>query len=299
MRHKNFDLMAATGTAVFNIVLLLLPVHIEILQVISALPLIFMWPGYLLTEAFFQKRPAETLPRAALTVLPGLARPLNTLERFTLSIGLSVAIAIIGGFLLNLLPEGLTPRTWATVFAIVIIVLVVVVITERFYVHNQGFQQNTPHVPGRRLSLRQVCLFGLAGLLVAFTLAFSVHSAEQQPSPGFTQFWMLPPNLPGQSCAVQLGIRNFEGTSVTYRVVMTVNGVPVQTWSSIALASQQEWDHVVPITLNQVKKLTKNTEIEAQLYRMDTSSVVYRQVHIYLPVLVKSPDGKTLLCGTS
>ena len=298
MYRKNLDLVATVSIAIVDILLTLLPVHVKIMQLLIALPLVFFVPGYLITEALFQKRQTALRLQTASFLSPGVPRPLDIWEYITYGIGLSIAIDIVGGFLLNLIPIGLVTVSWTALLGMLAIVFSLVVATQRFY-RRRWDVGSTSQVLRIRLSLMQVSLFGAAGVIVVLAVLFSINSAQQQPYPGFTQFWMTP--VRQNSCKVQLGIRNFEGTSMTYRVNMEVNGTTLKTWIPIVLDAQQQWSQLVPITLPSTK-LTKNVEVEALLYRIDRAdkaSVVYRQVHMQLPISGDSLNGKILQCGNS
>ena len=299
MRRRNLDLVLIIAIAAFNIILAVYPINQKMIQLFIALPLVFVVPGYVLMEAVFQKRLLEMMNMPSFMLRPGIARPLNALERFTLSIGLSITLDIIGGFLLNLFPIGLTTISWLTFLGILTLVFAMIIVVQRLRSRGQNVQSSTVRVSWIQPSFSQFVLFGLAGVVVVFSIIFSINSAMQQPYPGFTQFWLLPPTQAEGNCTVQLGIRNFEGTDVVYRVEMQVNGVSRAIWVPIALTSQQTWKRTVPIPYDATTKLTKKALVDVQLYRMDNPSVVYRHLHVLLLSVGKSQDGKTLVCGTS
>jgi hypothetical protein len=91
-------------------------------------------------------------------------------------------------------------------------------------------------------------------------------------------------------------VRSFEVTSVTYRVVMRMNGVRVRTWPAIVLAPQQEWDQVISV----IPPTAGDVSIEVRLYRVDQPKVVYRNVHVTLRAVASSlgarSRGKMLQC---
>src|SRR6266487_3588085 len=89
MRLKNLDLIVAVTIAAMNVVWALLPGRTPVIGTVLALPLVFVLPGYSLTEAMFYKRTVETS------------------HRLLLSLVLSLAIDILGGLILNMLPAGL------------------------------------------------------------------------------------------------------------------------------------------------------------------------------------------------
>jgi uncharacterized membrane protein len=251
MRPKNLDLIVAMIIAVMNVVWTLLPSHITVVGIILALPLVFVLPGYTLTEALFRKR------------------SLSTTDRLIFSLGLSVAIDVVSGFILNTI--GLRALSWAAFLGVLTVVFSLLVAYLR-----RGAPVSGARLPRFRLNIYQSILFGLAAAVVLVSIVYSITSAEQQPYPGFTQLWMLPAAQNGQGCAVSLGIHSFEATSVSYRVTMTMNEAQITTWPPIVLAPQQEWKQVVPVPLG----ATGGTSVEVRLYRLDKPQSVYREVHL-------------------
>ncbi len=261
MRLKNLDLIVAVTIAGLNVVWALLPSHVPVIGIMLALPLIFVLPGYTLTQALFHKR------------------SLGVPARLLFSLGLSVAIDILGGLILNLLPAGLHRISWAVLLGLLTAVFSLPVAYLRRAAPVSGVR-----LPGLRFTISSSVLFGLAIVVVALSIAYDAIGVAQQTHPSFTQLWMLPTVQSGKSCAVRLGLRSFESTSVTYRVTMTIEKAQAATWPSVVLAPQGEWDRLVPIP----PKITDNVFVEAQLYRVDNPQTVYREVNLTLhscPVL--------------
>src|SRR2546421_5630348 len=112
MRLKTLDLIMTILIAAINVGWALLPNRPAIVGIIFILPLIFMLPGYTLTEILFKRSfdaPDPLIRKPRLRI----ERPLNATDRFVLSLGLSLAIDIISGFILDLLPFGLQALSWA------------------------------------------------------------------------------------------------------------------------------------------------------------------------------------------
>jgi uncharacterized membrane protein len=271
MRLKNLDLLVTMSIAVMNLVWALLPSHITVIGIIIALPLIFMLPGYTLTEVLFHKR------------------SLDASHRLLLSLGLSLAIDVLSGLILNMLPIGLQAISWAVLLGLLTVVFSLLVAFLR-----RGALWNMARPPRFRLTIYEGILFGLAILVAILSLVYTTIGAERQQYPGFTQLWMLPEVQAGTSCAVRLGVHSFESTSVTYRITLTMNGTQVTTWPAVTLAPQEEWDRLVSIT----PEVTDNLYVQAELYRLDRPQAMYREVHLTLSNLGKSKDGKMRLCGT-
>ena len=270
MRLKNLDLIVALIISAMNVAWALLPSHTPAIGIILALPLVFVLPGYTLTEAMFHKRALEAS------------------HRLLLSLGLSLAIDILGGLILNMLPAGLQARSWAVLLGLLTAVFSLLVGYLR-----RGTQLYGAQSARLRFTIYEFILFGLATTVAILSVQYSAISLAQQPHSGFTQLWMLPSVQVEKSCAVRLGVRSFEVTSVKYRVTMTINGTLAKTWSPVVLAPQDEWDQLVPLTSG----TTDNMYVEVQLYRSDKPEIVYREVTLTLHLLSKSKDEKARQCG--
>jgi uncharacterized membrane protein len=271
--RRKFDLILITCIAIINVVWALLAYPNPLLGAILAFPLVFVIPGYALTEAI--------LPEQAQFVFPSDGKKLTASGRLTFSVGLSLVIDILGGFVLNLL-TGLRSVPWALYLAMLTMIFSCVAVYRRSQLENQQGQYSPKSffIPLPRLSIWQGLLLGLSVLLVVASVAFSIQSAENQPSVKFTQFWLLPPSS-GNSCSVKIGLQSFEATSVNYQVVMTMNGEPFKTWSGLSMAYQQSWQQSVQLP---VSAKSKTMLVAAQLYRQDQPGTIYRQVHVDLHV---------------
>jgi hypothetical protein len=131
-----------------------------------------------------------------------------------------------------------------------------------------------------RLRIHEGVLLGLAILVIIQALYYSAVGAAQQPHPGFTQMWMIPPTRGGKNCIVRLGVRSFESDAVRYRILVTENQEEIASWPSIVLAPQQEWIRPVPI----IPKTANEVYVEARLYRSDKPASVYQQVNFNLSI---------------
>ena len=255
MRLKNLDLIVTVVIAALNVTWALLPIDVSVMRIILSLPLIFVLPGYTLSEALFHKRSR------------------NASERILFSLGLSLAIDILSGLFLNILPVGLQARSWTTLLGLLTLVFSLLAAFLRRGVPVSGAR------PLRgRFGIYPGILFGLAIVVAILSVAYAAFGATHQQYPGFTQLWILPEISTGKSCAVRLGVRSFESTSERYRLTMTANGDSIEAWPALTLGPQQEWFHLVPITPG----IAKNIIVKAQLYRLDKPEAVYRTVNLTL-----------------
>lgn len=275
MRAKNSDLFVSLSIAFLNAILLLLPFTILWVGILLALPMVFFVPGYLLTEILTH------------------SRRLDIAYRLTLSLGLSLTLDILGGFLLNVLPVGLRTQSWVALLCCLALLFALAV----FFLRKSILYESLRDEHGNRLSsakpvfwrrVRGGIVFALAAALVVLSLVYATQGVAKEPQPGFTQLWMLPSRQP--SCAVNIGIRSFEKDSITYHAVMTVNSIKTMAWSSLVLAPDQTWERSIAVKL----ATTKDMFVELKLYRDDKPTVVYREVHLTLTVA--STGQKTLYC---
>jgi uncharacterized membrane protein len=271
MERKNIDLIIIVFIAVMNIVLALLPFHLPLAGSILALPLVFVLPGYILTEMLFQKRVQDIV------------------HRILFSLGLSLAIDILAGFLLNVFPTGLRGIPWALLLGLFTILFSLWVA----YLRRKTVLTSS-NLKRVKVSPFELLLIGLSLIGITFSISYSAASVIQEPHQYFTQLWMLPSAQPGNSCAMSIGIKSFESASTTYKLVMTVNNVPAHTWSPITLLPAQQWNQLV-LT---VPKTGENTYVEAKLYRGDEPNVVYRDVHLTIQHVTKNTNGQKNACTT-
>jgi uncharacterized membrane protein len=256
MRLKNRDLIIAVIIAVLNVGWALLPSHTLVIGIILALPLVFWLPGYTLSKAIFHRQSLDA-PHLLLS-----------------SLGLSLAIDILSGLILNMLPIGLQAVSWAVLLGLLTVVFSLLV----WYLRRGAALLNRIRPLRFHFTISGYILFGVAIAVTVLSVLYAAIGAAQQPQPGFTQLWMLPAVQTGKSCAVRLGMRSFESTPVTYRITMAVNGTQVTPWPSIVLAPQEEWDRLVPIT----PRAANDIAVEAQLYQLNKPEAVYREVHLTL-----------------
>lgn len=288
MRFKNLDLIAAILVAAINVAWTLIPNRPAAIGIIFALPLIFVLPGYTLTQTLFRKRSLATDPSSNLIRLPrlSLGHPISPIDHIILAFGLSLAIDVVMGFTLNILPIGLQALSWTVSLGLVITVCALLATFMR-----KKDSARAKSIAGPRLKMREYMLFGLAILIATIAVWSSIVRPLAKSPTSFTQLWMLPANNNG--CGVRIGVHSFESTSVTYRMVVTANSAQVITWSSVALAPGTNWSQSVSVNPG----ATQNMYIEALLYRVDKPRTVYRNVHLTLRSLKANNNEAAQQCS--
>jgi len=285
MRIKNLDLIAAIGIVVINVVWTLIPHRPVLPGILLVLPLTFIVPGYVLTQVVMRRRsPDPSLDASSELMLRpdlNLRQPVGIADQIVLTLGLSLAIDVLVGFGLNFLPVGLQASSWARALGLFTTVLTLLAVFLR-----QKDRARAARVPRFHVTIYDGLLLGLA-IVVVIAAVWLAIIRPLDPQPSFTQFWMLPAT--NNACSVSIGMQSFETTSAAYRVVMTINQAPTDSWSSIVLSPQQTWSRSVAVTPEKASSLY----VEALLYRTDEPGKVYRNVHLTLYILTASTNGQT------
>jgi uncharacterized membrane protein len=257
MRQKNKDLFLILIMAIVDVVWAYLPTHFVVVGIVLALPLILLAPGYLLIEILTPKREHDGT------------------TQLLFSIGLSLSVDVLCGFLLNIIPTGLTPITWGVSLAVLTMTgtLLCMVKRRRWQVH---VDQKRKDLPTRY----EFLFLTLTIYVVIFAFIYTTNAITYQKYQGFTQFWLLLDKHQPHICAIRLGIDSSEIVTTTYQVELKENNQHAAHWSSITLAPQQKWQGQLPIAINHAP--TTQLQIEADLYRQQEPSSVYRTVQLFL-----------------
>lgn len=297
MRFKNLDLITALLLVVLNVVWVQLPERPWFIGLLLVLPLVLFLPGYTLTQTLFRKKSGgeklqqtTTRPKsseqASKPAPLRLGHPIGNADQLILSLGLSMAIDILVGFVLNILSIKLEALSWTFTLGL----LVALCAALALFIRRKNETENATTAPAPRLRLKLLDVtFLLLALCITLNAIWLAVSRPPVPQPSFTQFWMLPANPASKICTVSLGMQSFETTSLTYNVTMTVNNAPVaHNWSKIALEPQQRWVQQVPIT----PEAQNDLHVEAQLYRTDQPQAAYREVHLTFHVATVLQNGQ-------
>lgn len=274
MRIKNLDLAVAICIVVINIAWAQIPNRPVFIGILLVLPLVFVVPGYTLTEILFRGRlffRSRAFPHER-SLLP-VRQPVGVTDQIVLSLGLSLAIDILVGFGLNFLPIGLQASSWALALGLLTTVFVLFTVFLR-----QKDSERIASVSGIRVTAANGLLLGLAAVVIIASVWLALIR-PLNPQPSFTQLWMLPAQ--NNSCSVSIGMQSFETTSLTYRVVVEINNTHTNSWPAIVLSPQQKWSRSITVTPGNRSILN----IQVQLYRNDKPDTIYRSAHVTFHVV--------------
>jgi Protein of unknown function (DUF1616) len=225
-------------------------------RALLTVPLVLFLPGYALTAAVFPRRGGVALSPA---------------ERTALGVGLSLALAAMGGIVLDGTPWGLRAASWAVLLAGITLGATAVALARGA---GEGEREAGGGAPRRGLpavSFGQGLLLAGAALAVVVATAIARQGAEaDQATKGSTQLWLVAAGEPGG--ALRLGLRSAEPRPATYVLRLAVDGVPAQTWPDITLAPGQTWETTVTPAAGGAGA------VEAVLARAESPGTVYRRV---------------------
>jgi hypothetical protein len=191
----------------------------------------------------------------------------SALEHVVVVIGASLAVVVVGGFVLNIL-DLLTPTGWA--------LWLLAVVLSCSYV--AGRRHETPGLPRwswpSGLERRHAAAFALAASLTTGAYALAVWDETSQQQFKYTEFWMLPSPSDG---SLSVGIRSKEDTKQRFDVEVAVDGRPFAVFRPIEIAPGELWTREIP-----VPQRTGAQKAEARLYRLDDMRL-YRRVSALVP----------------
>jgi hypothetical protein len=224
---------------------------LAVIRVIVVLPLVFFLPGFALMELFFPPR------------------TLNPTARVMFSIGLSMALTLLGGFVLHQTSGGLNRTHWAVLLGGLTLAFEIGVFTrqvlfrpDRVPVEDTG--------AGLDLSLHQIALFALTAVIVVSAIYLARQSEANRDEPGFTQLWAV--RAEDNPLLVDLGIRNMEGGPMRFRLQVRHGGQLIDNRPLIVLEDGHTWQTTLRLSP------ARTGPIEALLYRLDQPDQVYRRV---------------------
>ncbi len=255
MKRPSIDLIVLTVVAALSAGLILMTPEIPVLRVISALPLVFILPGYALTAAFFP------------------TRSLDVPERLLFSLGLSLAVTAITGLALHVAMVGLQTKTWAITLATFTLCAGLIAWWR------QSRRRTAPIAAPReapfRPSIREGLLFGLVILVAGAAIYLARMPTPPSGVSGYTLLWMIPAN-DGDWSNFRVGVDSKEFTPTSYRLQVTVDGQAVKEWPELNLAPGDSWQTSIELQATQAV----SGSVEAVLYRLDSPDAVYRHVKL-------------------
>ena len=256
MRPKRDPLVLAAAVTVVAMLLAVSDLPLGPVRVAVGMPLVVALPGYALLRAIFLYPP---FGRAAWLVS---------------SMATSLALVALSGFVLDWTPWGLQSATWAIWLGSITLAALAVAWYRRAGAARATQQDDGAVVapaalPPVQLSRRQYVVIGAAATVSVAAFAVAYIGYRAAPTPGFTQFWLLPVD----AVRVRLGMRNEEGVPSSFTLRLQADGELVREWAMVPLAPGETWEMLVTLPPERVRAKT----IEALLYRARVQGYVYRR----------------------
>jgi hypothetical protein len=249
--QRNRDLWLDAGLALAGMVAQL-PGAPGWMHVAFGFSLAVVCPGYAITAALL---PDPSLGRA---------------ERAVLTIGLSMAVAIVGAVVFNGIEAGLTTVLWEGL---------AVGATLAGCLAAAWRRRHAPlSKPSRGLQLRTLDWVELAlALAVALSSIWLIRvPLSTSGVVGYSLLTMTPAQAHSQP-AVTISLSSGEFSATTYRLTLTDNGAAVQEWPAVTLAPGETWQQTVGLA-----QLRAGGQVQARLYRLASPGSVYRSVALVL-----------------
>ena len=277
MRIKPENELAVINLLSVILILGIVFVPSNVPRIILGLPFILFIPGYTLLAAFSPRR-----------------ADLRLTERVALSLGLSIAVVVLMGLMLN--------YTWGLgVYPIVAALALFIFVTSaiawyrrRRLPAEEGFsiRLNTDFLRWRAMSrLNRVLAIVLSAFIlgVVGTLAYVIVTPKAGEK--FTEFYILgldgkAENYPqeltvGDEGKVILGIANHEHEgNLVYRVEITINGEVNSIIGPLTLPNEEKWQNEVGFTPH---KAGENQKLEFILYKQGEDKP-YKSLYLWVDV---------------
>lgn len=166
-------------------------------------------------------------------VAPALRERLGSAGAFAVAGGTAIGLIALGGLVLNLLPQGLSPMMWLGYLAVLLVLGALL------------HRSRLARIPRFTTQRHEVLLISLGAALMALALAVSIETANH-PTESFTQLSIAAASG-DPSPAVQISVKSYELTDVVFRVELWRNGGFVRSWQDITLSPGEEWREVTPV----------------------------------------------------
>jgi uncharacterized membrane protein len=253
--------IVAALSALATAAVLLFP-SVPVIKLAAAGPLVLVLPGYALTMA----------------LLPGLR---GAPERLALTLGLTFAVDIAVGLLLQFFPGGLNATSWALALCGVTVLACLAAVGRRSaQVGADAERQVARGATSLRLSGRQALVGGAALVVALVAMWVALLPVPEQPDQGYTLLWAVPSE--GAPNSFVLGVRSMEPASSGFTLRLVADGQTLEQFP-IVLAPAETWQAQVELPTGGPSINT----VQALLYRADKPDAEYRSVDLRVGSLAR------------
>ena len=257
------------------------------LRIVFALPLLLFLPGYVFLSAMFPRR-----------------EDLSGIERFTVSIGLSIAIFVFDGFAISVTAWRFRPAPIVYTLSLITVTLTLITFLvrwripkeERFSfdrsVFSRFFESLRRRSDEKPSEIERALIIALIGSIIIASgmLIYAKIAFEEEK---FTALYILgeggkAENYPKEvylleNSSIIVGIENYEHAVANYTLEITLGGYSLYKQQiKPPLAHKEKWKEVVFFT---PKHVGKRMKLEFLLYK-DGSTTPHRSVHLWVDSLI-------------
>lgn len=274
-------------------------------------------PGYVVVAALYPEKHGDIERDGSEYILPN---NINLIERFTLSLAMSIAIVPLLGLFLNSLP---VPFDLESVLLLLsgFVLLVSVVAARRRFATDEMRRFQVPYqqwtAPLRDLVVSGTLLDRLAIVIVVISLVIAMAGITNVAEPVdntevYTEFYILSSGnerdgqatnyttdlVSGQESSLIVGIRNHEQRTRNYTVVVRLQEMRVQGNSTDPIASEELTRFRTRLAHGETEKrnvefipsdIGERLRLQFLLYRGDppdqlSADTAYRETHLWVTV---------------
>ena len=250
-----------------------------LIRTILGLILILFMSGYSLISFLFPKKD-----------------DLDNIERIAFSFGLSIAITVLVGLVLNYTPFGIQLMYALISLSALTFLLSIFAYIRRSRISDEErfvFQteklfeiiEGSLKIESKKDKILSALLV-LSILFAVFTVVYTIATPKQDAK--FTEFYLLGPNgkasdyptdlTVGETGNVTVGIVNNEYTNVNYKMVVKLNNQTIDE-ENITVSNGAKYEK--PFTF-QLLKSGQKQELEFLLYKLPDDTHVYQSVHLWI-----------------
>jgi len=263
------------------------------LRIVFALPLLLFLPGYMLIAAMFPRKDE-----------------LSVIERFTLSIGLSIAIFVFDGFAISVTPWLFRPAP--IVYSLTLITMILMVLTlfarlripeeeDRFSFHFSAVSKFFESLQSKEKpsDIERALAIALVGSIIIAS-GMLIYAKVTFDEEKFTAFYILGEGGKAENyskevylfepSSIIVGIENYEHAPANYTLQVNLGGYPLHE-QHIMLADGEKWKDNVSFT---PKHVANHVKLEFLLYK-DGSTNPYRSVHLWVDSLIDYDNLATVM----
>ena len=249
----------------------------NVLRIILGLPFVLFFSGYVLVATLFPRRNA-----------------LGSIERVAFSFGLSIAVVVFIGLILNYTPWGVV------LYPILVSLTIFIALASIVSWHQQrrlaeaerltvSFDLSLPTWRGQSSAgkiLSIILIVAILGAIGALSYVLTIPKTGEK----FTEFYVLglegksidyPRKLKvGEESRVIVGIINREHEAVSYRLEVRIDNVSNNHVGPLELTHDERWEEIVSFTPH---RAGYNENVEFLLYRSDESEP-YLKLRLFIDV---------------